>query len=164
MPNASLFTRTLYRDFHETVLPLILRNYDRMSMAHGVEVRMPFMDWRLVTFVFSLPPTSLLGQGYTKLILRRAMQGRVPAEVLTRRDKIGFASPLSVWFRDFGHLWLENIVRDTASLQSSCWNGRVVRDVMTMLEHDYSWSRISTVWSFIHANSWLQQFTQRTSE
>ena len=46
--------RRLYRMFHSTVLPTILRNFDRLSMAHGIEVRMPFMDWRLVTYTMAL--------------------------------------------------------------------------------------------------------------
>ncbi|HOS92342.1 MAG TPA: asparagine synthase-related protein, partial [Armatimonadota bacterium] len=95
VPSGSLFRRHLYRDFHEAELQVILRNYDRLSMAHGVEVRMPLMDWRLVTYAFALPPNSLLGHGYSKRILREAMRGRVPDVVLERRDKIGFASPVS---------------------------------------------------------------------
>ena len=50
--------RRLYRMFHGNVLPTILRNFDRLSMAHGIEVRMPFMDWRLVTYTMSLPEAS----------------------------------------------------------------------------------------------------------
>ena len=59
--------------FHGTVLPTILRNFDRLSMAHGVEVRMPFMDWRLVTYTMALPEASKSSDGYTKMIARRAM-------------------------------------------------------------------------------------------
>jgi asparagine synthetase B (glutamine-hydrolysing) len=69
--------RLLYQMFHSTVLPTILRNFDRVSMAHGVEVRMPFMDWRLVTCAMVLPDDSKLADGQTKMIARRAMQGRI---------------------------------------------------------------------------------------
>src|SRR5262245_19744530 len=55
--------RRLYRMFHSTVLPTILRNFDRVSMAHGIEVRMPFMDWRLVTYAMALPEASKLADG-----------------------------------------------------------------------------------------------------
>jgi asparagine synthase (glutamine-hydrolysing) len=65
--------------FHSTVLPVILRNYDRLSMAHGVEVRMPFLDWRLVTFAFFSARYQPAGvRGYTKLVLRRAMRQTLP--------------------------------------------------------------------------------------
>ena len=63
--------RRLYRMFHCTVLPTILRNFDRVSMAHGIEVRMPFMDWRLVTYAMALPEASKLADGQTKMIARQ---------------------------------------------------------------------------------------------
>ena len=65
--------RRLYRMFHGTVLPTILRNFDRLSMAHGIEVRMPFMDWRLVTYTMALPDASKSSNGYTKMVARQAM-------------------------------------------------------------------------------------------
>ena len=89
----------LWREFHETVLPQILRGYDHTAMAHGVESRMPFLDWRLVTYSFSLPVDQKIADGQTKVILRRAMQGRMPDAVLNRRVKFGF--PIAVeWFDD----------------------------------------------------------------
>ena len=93
----SAFERRLYVIFHLTILPTLLRNYDRYSMAESVEVRMPFMDHRLVSFVFSLPLSSKLGGGYTKRIVRDAMKGIVPEPILTRKDKIGWNAPLHNW-------------------------------------------------------------------
>ena len=57
------FNRRLYRMLHGTVLPTILRNFDRLSMAHGIEVRMPFLDWRLVTYTVALPEHSKYADG-----------------------------------------------------------------------------------------------------
>ncbi|MBH19574.1 MAG: asparagine synthase (glutamine-hydrolyzing) [Crocinitomicaceae bacterium] len=101
----SAFERRLYVIFHLTILPTLLRNYDRYSMAESVEVRMPFMDHRLVSFVFSLPLSSKLGGGYTKRIVRDAMRDIVPEPILTRRDKIGWNAPLHNWL--FGELGCE---------------------------------------------------------
>ncbi|HSL42307.1 MAG TPA: asparagine synthase (glutamine-hydrolyzing), partial [Anaerolineales bacterium] len=56
--NRDFLFKMLYTDFHFVQLPSVLRNFDRLSMAHGVEVRSPFMDWRLVCFLFSLPSPS----------------------------------------------------------------------------------------------------------
>jgi asparagine synthase (glutamine-hydrolysing) len=89
--------RRLYRMFHSTVLPTILRNFDRVSMAHGVEVRMPFMDWRLVTYTMALPDASKSSDGYTKMVARRAMQGRMPESIRMARRKVGFNSPMPEW-------------------------------------------------------------------
>ena len=88
------FERRLYVIFHLTILPTLLRNYDRYSMAESVEVRMSFIDHRLVSFVFSLPLSSKIGGDYTKRIVRDAMKDIVPEPILTRRDKIGWNAPL----------------------------------------------------------------------
>ncbi len=84
----------LYEDTHISVLPRILRNFDVASMRSAVEVRMPFMDYRLISFAFSLPSSLKVDPqtGYTKLVLREAMRGRLPQEVLARRLKLGFSS------------------------------------------------------------------------
>ena len=91
-------SKELYEIFHITILPTLLRNYDRYSMASGVEVRMPFMDHRLVAYTFSLPWTSKVGGTYTKRIMRDALKGILPELVRTRRDKIGWNAPLHEWF------------------------------------------------------------------
>ncbi|MCQ3954164.1 MAG: asparagine synthase (glutamine-hydrolyzing) [Chloroflexi bacterium] len=59
---------------HFTHLPMNLRDFDRLSMAHGVEVRSPFMDWRLVTFAFAIPSAHKIGGGCAKRILREVHQ------------------------------------------------------------------------------------------
>ncbi len=92
-------SKNLYEIFHITTLPTLLRNYDRYSMASGVEIRMPFMDYRLVTNTFSLPWTSKVGGTYTKRIMRDALKGIVPEEIRTRRDKVGWNAPLHEWFK-----------------------------------------------------------------
>ena len=66
-------------------------------MSSGVEIRMPFMDWRLVTYTFSLPLTSKIGNGYTKKILRDAMKGIVPDSIRLRRDKNRLNAPVHEW-------------------------------------------------------------------
>ncbi len=92
-------SRNLYEIFHKTTLPTLLRNYDRYSMANGVEVRMPFMDHRLVTYTFSLPWTSKVGGTYTKRIMRDALKGILPEQIRTRRDKIGWNAPMHEWLK-----------------------------------------------------------------
>ncbi len=101
--------RMLYRKFHSTVLPTILRNFDRVSMAHGIEVRMPFMDWRLVTYVMSLPDDSKIGGGLAKRVAREAMRGSIPEEVRNTRVKIGFNAPLPQWLNGPLRPWVEDL-------------------------------------------------------
>jgi asparagine synthase (glutamine-hydrolysing) len=145
LPGASLLRRTLYCDFHSTVLPVILRNYDRLSMAHGVEVRMPFLDWRLVTFAFSLPDTSLLGQGYTKLVLRRAMRQTLPPAILNRRDKIGFSLPMSQWLSGEGRRRYQQMLDESGLSSSALWNGAAIQAALAQLDSGSSWNQTSAI-------------------
>jgi asparagine synthase (glutamine-hydrolysing) len=91
--------RQLAFDTLQRLLPSLLRYEDRNSMAHSIETRLPFLDYRLVEFVFSLPDDQKLDRGVTKVIARRAFADRVPARVLARRDKMGFETPTDVWLR-----------------------------------------------------------------
>lgn len=84
--------------YNHTLLPTLLRNYDRFSMAHGIEVRSPFLDYRLASLAFSLPSNSKLGGGMSKRILRDSMCGVVPDNVRLRKDKISWLSPTRDWF------------------------------------------------------------------
>jgi asparagine synthase (glutamine-hydrolysing) len=80
-------------------LPLYLRVEDRNSMAHGVEVRLPFLDYRLVTLAFSLGSRWKLDGHQTKVLLREAMRGRIPEIVRAQVRKLGFPTPVDEWFR-----------------------------------------------------------------
>ena len=109
------FSQVLFEIFHCSVLPTLLRNYDRYSMANGVEIRMPFMDWRLVCHTFSLPMESKLGGGYTKRIQRDAMKNLLVDTVRLRRDKIGWNAPAEDWFRNEFKNEIENLLRENKS-------------------------------------------------
>jgi asparagine synthase (glutamine-hydrolysing) len=89
-----------------TQLPEFLRYADRNSMAFSREVRLPFLDHRLVEYCFGLQPQMLLNRAVTKVVLREAMQGIVPAD-LNRKDKLAYAPrstsgsrPLRPWIED----------------------------------------------------------------
>ncbi len=78
-------------------LPMQLHWVDRDSMAHGVESRAPFLDYRLVELLLRLPAEYKLSQSVTKRVFRRAMSGILPDAIRDRRDKMGFVTPESVW-------------------------------------------------------------------
>lgn len=92
-------TRVLYVSAHETVLPTLLRNYDRYAMANGVEIRMPFMDHRIVSFASALPWTSKIRNGFSKAIIRDAVADLMPSSIAYRKTKIGFNSPVVDWMK-----------------------------------------------------------------
>jgi asparagine synthase (glutamine-hydrolysing) len=86
-------------DLTRRLLPSLLRYEDRNSMAFSIETRLPFLDYRLVEFVMSLPDEQRLDGLTTKAILRRSLADRIPPPVLARKDKMGFETPTDVWLR-----------------------------------------------------------------
>lgn len=80
-----------------TSLPVQLKWADRDSMAHSVESRVPFLDWRLVEFVLGCPDEFKLHRGVTKRLLRTALADRLPPEISGRVDKMGFVTPEAAW-------------------------------------------------------------------
>ena len=126
------FTQQLYIIFHETILPTLLRNYDRYAMMNGVEIRMPFMDHRIISYVFALPWTSKMGEGYTKKLIRDAVAPFMPAEVAYRKTKIGFNSPIVDWMQGPLKEWFEDTVNSSDFLACNLLNDprKIQRDVM----------------------------------
>jgi asparagine synthase (glutamine-hydrolysing) len=78
----------------------LLRYADRNSMAHGVEVRLPFLDHRLAEFLFSLPAHFKIRAGWTKWLLRKSAEPMLPDGIAWRRDKIGYEPPQHAWMQD----------------------------------------------------------------
>jgi asparagine synthase (glutamine-hydrolysing) len=153
----------LYQQFHANLLPSILKNFDRCSMASGVEVRMPFMDWRLVTYTFSLPPETKIGGGYTKRILREAMQGLVPESILKRRSKIGFNSPMIEWFNAGLNGVVEKTIRHPRWNDSRLFDGRKLgAEILTKIQDrsftQADWGKTLTYWSYLNLIIWEMLF------
>ena len=84
----------------EMGLEELLRYADRNSMAHGREVRLPFLNHELVEFVFSLPSPLKMHEGWTKFLLRKAMNHKLPDEIVWRKEKVGFEPPQKTWMED----------------------------------------------------------------
>ncbi|MCR4922829.1 MAG: asparagine synthase (glutamine-hydrolyzing) [Lachnospiraceae bacterium] len=91
--------KILYASSHENILPTLLRNYDRYSMANSVEIRMPFLDHRIVSFAFSIGFRSKLHGGYSKSVIRDALAPFMPEDIAYRKTKIGFNTPIVEWMQ-----------------------------------------------------------------
>lgn len=87
----------LYFNTMQYGLEELLRYADRNSMAHGVEVRLPFLYHDLVKFAFSLSSDMKINHGFTKYILRKTAETRLPSNIVWRTDKIGFEPPQAQW-------------------------------------------------------------------
>ena len=102
-----------------SILPTLLRNYDRYSMISGVEVRSPLLDHRIVEFAFAIGWQSKIRGGYTKAVLRDAIAPWLPAEIVKRRSKIGFAPPIIDWIRGPLRQYLQDEIHSRSFLESN---------------------------------------------
>lgn len=106
-PTTEQLTRKLYTDIKSTLVSEMLTKVDRMTMAHGLEARVPFLDHRLVEWAFTLPPRHKVRGMEGKRVVKKAMESFLPRRILYRQ-KQGFNVPMSAWMRGE----LKDFVRD----------------------------------------------------
>lgn len=94
------YARREWVDLTRTSLPKLLHYEDRMSMSQSVEVRVPFLDFRLVEVLARVHPSEKFAGGWTKSIFRKAISDLVPKEIRYRKDKKGFTIPEERWMKD----------------------------------------------------------------
>lgn len=141
---------------HSTNLPMLLHWEDRNSMAHSVESRVPFLDYRLVEFVIGLPENMLVSRGITKRVLRRAMQGILPDSIRERTDKIGFATPEQAWMcREAPGTFIEMATRAVEQSRGVILPGAIQR-VRDVIEGRRPFSFL--VWRLISFGAWMNRF------
>jgi asparagine synthase (glutamine-hydrolysing) len=107
-------------------LPLYLRVEDRNSMAHATEVRLPFLDYRLVSLAFRLGAEWKLRDGVGKFVLRESMRGRIPEVVRSRTVKFGFPTPADRWFREDLYGPMKDLLAGQAVREAGIWNVALV--------------------------------------
>ena len=144
--------RRLYRMFHSTTLPTILRNFDRLSMAHGIEVRMPFMDWRLVTYTMALPETSKSADGLTKVVARQAMANLMPESIRTARRKVGFNSPMPEWLNGPLAGWTAELLDRNVPAFAEFVDETPLRRAVGRLtaSQSWDWKSVGRIWPYLN--------------
>jgi asparagine synthase (glutamine-hydrolysing) len=147
----------LWNQFFRSPLPFLLHQYDRCSMANGVECRMPFMDYRLVEFTYSLPLDSRIGTGYTKRILREAMRGKLPDEIRLNKRKTGFNAPFLNWITGPLENWTKDIINSQEFLQSPFFDGRLIKRLFDDFITNQSEPEIEKkIWPALHVHFWTK--------
>lgn len=138
-------------------LPALLHAEDRNSMAFSLESRVPFLDYRLVEFAFTLPASQKIRDGMTKVVLRNAMKGLLPERVRMRTDKMGFVTPDELWFRGEMRSKIEEILtskrlRERGHLRPE----RVLEEFRDYCRGERSNS--FTLWRWINLELWFRIF------
>ena len=146
------FNADLFHLFHRDNLPTLLRNYDRYSMGSGVEIRMPFLDHRIVSYAFSIPWTSKIRGGFTKAILRDAVMAFAPHQVIQRKWKMGFQAPIVNWIQGPWKTWLMDELESKAFNESQLIDSAMVKKQLekiiqsenpTYREGELAWNDLS---------------------
>ncbi len=151
----------IFRTDMDLVLPNdMLTKVDRMSMARGLEVRVPFLDHRLVDFVFGLPQSSKIGGGIRKRILQDALKDILPAQVY-RRPKKGFEVPLRSWMGQE----LKGIINDDLLHQGFIKEQQIFNPEMVERLKQKLWSRDygdspARIWSLLVFQYWWKKYFQ----
>ncbi len=107
-------TKMQYVDLFTWLRGDILVKADRMSMAHSLELRVPFLDTAVFEVASTIPLEQRITKETTKLALRRALADLVPPHVVERR-KLGFPVPIRVWLKNVMHEWALNIVDESGT-------------------------------------------------
>lgn len=149
-------TKMQYIDINTWLRGDILVKADRMTMAHSLELRVPFLDKEVFRVASKLTLDDKIGNGTTKYALRQAFKGIIPESVTTRR-KLGFPVPIRHWLKDELYNWAENIIKDS---QTDQYINK--ENVLNLLERhrkgpvDYS----RRIWTILTFMLWHQVFIE----
>jgi asparagine synthase (glutamine-hydrolysing) len=152
------FDKMTHFDF-KCLLPALLQVEDRMSMAHGLESRVPFLDHPLVEFLATVPADVKFKGGQMKQLIKTSFGDTLPKSVIERRDKMGFPVPLKEWFGGP----LKDFVSDVFGQQRARKRGYFNTDVVLRnFEGASQFSR--KTWGLLSLELWHQRFHDRAAE
>lgn len=156
------FNYNLYLLFHQSILPTLLRNYERYAMMNSVEIRMPFMDHRLISYAFSLPWESKLKNGYTKYIIRDALQDFMPKDIVWRKQKIGLQTPILEYLKGPWNEYFSDVINSQEFEQSDLVDGQKAKAVLEKINNgsgDYLDAK--NLWMLVIPHLWKKSFLDR---
>ena len=155
----SYFDSMTHFDF-KTLLPALLQVEDRVSMAHGLESRVPFLDHALVELAATIPSNVKFKDGTMKHVLKAAMRPALPESIATRRDKMGFPVPLHEWLSKPGVV--RDFVTDVFSSRRALSRGLVDnRSVLAKLDQEPRFGR--KLWGLLSLELWQRAFHDRAA-
>lgn len=157
---ADVLDKLLYADT-KTYLHELLMKQDQMSMAASIESRVPFLDHELVEFTARMPREMKLRGGTTKWILREAMKGILPREII-ERPKMGFPVPVGKWFRgEYKHIVDEYLLSERV-MDREIFDGDFVRKLVA--EHNAGENHDERLWSLVNFEIWQRRFIDREND
>jgi asparagine synthase (glutamine-hydrolysing) len=160
--NADQLRRKLYTDLKSTLVSEMLTKVDRMTMASGLEARVPFLDHHLVEWAFRIPSAHKMRDREGKLLVKKAMEQYLPSELLYR-PKHGFNVPMPVWMRQE----LREFVQDSLAEETVRRRGLFRPDRVTRLVQDHLTGRAEAsnkILVLLMMELWFERFVDRRAE
>jgi asparagine synthase (glutamine-hydrolysing) len=151
--------RMLYADFTTRLPEHSLMLTDRMTMAHGLEARSPYLDHELVEYVAALPSEMKIRGRTTKYLFRKVAANYLPDEIV-KRKKQGFMLPIAYWFRDELYPTLEQTLLNSYFVQEGVFR----KEYVQRLIEDHKIGRIDNhvrLWMLLNLEIWHQLCIQR---
>lgn len=139
-----------------TNVQMLLHWEDRDSMAHSVESRVPFLDFRLVEFVLGLPDDFKLSGGVTKRVLRAGMSNILPDRIRDRVDKLGFVTPEEVWLRECVSDQFRRKMKHAIEVSDGILGGECADLLEDMISGEKRFSFLA--WRLISFGEWMEIF------
>ena len=142
-----------------TSVPMLLHWEDRDSMAHSVESRLPFLDFRIAEFLMGLPAELKLQDATTKRVLREGMRGILPETIRNRRDKMGFVTPEEEWIRKDSPAKFRTALRRAIDVSQGIIKDSALAhfDAVTTGREPFNF----TIWRVISFGAWMNRFSIR---
>lgn len=151
--------RMLYLEL-KTYLPDHNLNYtDKMSMAAGVEARVPYLDTYLVKLTTQMPVSLKMRGRTTKYLLRKIAEDYLPQDVIYR-PKTGFGAPLRSWVKNEMRELVETRLSEANLKKRGIFNARSVRELIDRNQKDQV-DASYTIWSLLAIESWMEQFVDK---
>lgn len=147
---------TLYSQLVYNNLPMLLHWEDRNSMAHSIESRVPFLDHRLVEFIYALPDDYKISNGITKRILRDGLNGIIPDRIKMRMTKLGFVTPEEVWVRESSDLFRRELELAITKSQGILCREQVLQIFSEVVDKKRPFD--FWLWRIISFGQWLDLF------
>lgn len=151
----SYFDKMTHFDF-KTLLPALLQVEDRMSMAHGLESRVPFLDHPLVEFSATIPSDVKFKDGTLKMALINAMRHELPDIILNRKDKMGFPVPLTEWMKGELREFVYDVFGSRVCGERPYFNSE---EILKSVDRESSFGR--TIWGLLSLELWHREFHDR---
>jgi asparagine synthase (glutamine-hydrolysing) len=154
-PAADVLQKMTYIELKLRLAELLLMRVDKMTMATSVEARVPFLDHELVQFAIALPERHKVRDGVGKHLLKTAVDGLVPSELVWRR-KQGFGAPVSEWFREELGEKVQREIRDSALTERGLIDYDHVDDLWAAHRSGQEWS--FQLWNLYNVSAWYDHW------